>query len=134
MKPIIRFGIDSLLYVVRGSAIFYGWLMFLGFFMLLMCYGAYEQFTQGMIVTNYNDQVSWGLYEAQFVFLVGVAAAAVTVVFPSYVYHHKKLKEIVVLGEIRAKQGSAWVPRFPARSAETRRPTSTARPGIGIFN
>ena len=76
MKPIIRFGIDSFLYVIRGSAMFYGWLMFLGFFMLLMMYGAYEQFTNGMIVTNYNDQVSWGLYEAQFVFLVGVAAAA----------------------------------------------------------
>jgi len=102
MKPFIRFGIDSLLYVARGSAMFYGWLMFLGFFMLLMAYGAYEQFTHGMIVTNYNDQVSWGLYEAQFVFLVGVAAAAVTVVFPSYVYHHKKLKEIVVLGEMLA--------------------------------
>ncbi|HBG46764.1 MAG TPA: polysulfide reductase [Deltaproteobacteria bacterium] len=102
MKPVIRFALDSFLYLVRGSARYYAWLMFLGFLMLLMFYGAFEQFTKGMIVTNYNDQVSWGLYEAQFIFLVGVAAAAVTVVFPSYVYHHKKLKEIVVLGEMLA--------------------------------
>jgi hypothetical protein len=26
----------------------------------LMSYTAFTQFSQGMIVTNYNDQVSWG--------------------------------------------------------------------------
>src|SRR3990170_9014626 len=102
MKPVIRFALDSMLYASRGSARYYGWLLCLGFFMLLMAYGAFEQFTKGMIVTNYNDQVSWGLYEAQFIFLVGVAAASVTVVFPAYIYHHKACKEIVVIGEMLA--------------------------------
>lgn len=102
MRHKIQFAIDFVTYAVRGGPKFYLWMLSLGFFILLMSYGAFRQFTEGMIVTNYNDQVSWGLYEAQFVFLVGVAAAAVTVVFPSYVYHHKKLKEIVVLGEMLA--------------------------------
>lgn len=102
MHDIIKFAIDFGKYALKGDRPYYTWLGVLGFFILLMFYGAYQQFTLGMIVTNYNDQVSWGLYEAQFVFLVGVAAAAVTVVFPSYVYHHKKLKEIVVLGEMVA--------------------------------
>ncbi len=102
MRHKIQFAIDFVTYAVRGGPKFYLWMLGLGFFILLMSYGAFRQFTEGMIVTNYNDQVSWGLYEAQFVFLVGVAAAAVTVVFPSYVYHHKKLKEIVVLGEMLA--------------------------------
>jgi len=36
------------------------------------------------------------------VFLVGVAAGAVTVVFPAYVYGHKGLHEVTVLGEMLA--------------------------------
>jgi len=49
-----------------------------------------------------NDQVSWGLYIANFTYLVGAAAAAVLLVIPSYVYHFKPIKEIVVLGELFA--------------------------------
>ena len=67
-----------------------------------MTFTAYRQFTDGLIVTGLNDQITWGIYLANFVFLVGVAAAAVTVVFPSYIYKHKHLKEIVVLGEMLA--------------------------------
>ena len=55
-----------------------------------------------MIVTGLQDQVSWGLYMSNFVFLVGVAAAAVTIVFPAYVYNYKPLKDVVVIGEMLA--------------------------------
>ncbi|MCK7470020.1 MAG: polysulfide reductase NrfD [Desulfomicrobium escambiense] len=34
-----------------------------------------------------RDQVSWGFYIANFTFLVGVAAAAVLLVIPAYIYH-----------------------------------------------
>jgi molybdopterin-containing oxidoreductase family membrane subunit len=71
-------------------------------FVLAWAYGNYQQLTQGMIVTGLTDQVSWGLYLANFVFLVGVAAGAVTVVFPAYVYKHKGLHEVAVLGEMLA--------------------------------
>jgi molybdopterin-containing oxidoreductase family membrane subunit len=61
-----------------------------------------KQHEVGLIATNMNDQVSWGLYIANFTYLVGAAAAAVLLVVPSYVYHFKPIKEIVVLGELFA--------------------------------
>jgi molybdopterin-containing oxidoreductase family membrane subunit len=49
-----------------------------------------------------KDQVSWGLYIGNFTYLVGVAAAAVLLVIPAYIYHFDPIKEIVVLGELLA--------------------------------
>ncbi len=79
----IKFGIDFLKYALTGGVKLYAWMLFLGFFIMLLVIGQAIQLTQGMIVTGLNDQVSWGLYMANFVFLVGLAAAAVTVVFPA---------------------------------------------------
>lgn len=81
---------------------FWLWMLFLSFFIALWGYGEWVQLANGMIVTNLTDQVTWGFYLANFVFMVGVAAAAVTVVFPAYVYKHKELHKIVVLGEMLA--------------------------------
>ncbi|MCP4042099.1 MAG: polysulfide reductase NrfD [Gammaproteobacteria bacterium] len=102
MNTMVKFVIDFTAYGFKGGVKFWSWMGFLGFFVLLWMYGEYQQLANGMIVTNLNDQVSWGVYLANFVFLVGVAAAAVTVVFPAYVYKHKQLHEIVVLGEMLA--------------------------------
>ncbi|MBI4664961.1 MAG: polysulfide reductase NrfD [Nitrospinae bacterium] len=60
------------------------------------------QMSNGFIVTAIRDQVSWGFYISNFTFLVGVAAAAVLLVLPAYVYHFKPIKEIVFLGEMMA--------------------------------
>jgi Ni/Fe-hydrogenase subunit HybB-like protein len=102
MKKKISFVADFSSYVLKGGLKFYAWLGFLGIFVLGWAYGNYMQWTNGMIVTGLTDQVSWGLYLANFVFLVGVAAGAVTVVFPAYVYKHKALHEVTVLGEMLA--------------------------------
>jgi len=61
-----------------------------------------RQIDQGLITTNMRDPVSWGFYIGNFTFLVGVAAAAVLLVIPAYVYHWKPLKEVVILGELLA--------------------------------
>ena len=61
-----------------------------------------NQLDAGLIVTNMRDQVSWGLYIGNFTYLVGVAAAAVLLVIPAYIYHFDPIKEIVVLGELLA--------------------------------
>ena len=53
-------------------------------------------------MTAMTDQVSWGLYIANFTFLVGVAAAAVMMVIPGYLYHNKEVKGGVLLGEMVA--------------------------------
>ena len=49
-----------------------------------------------------RDQVSWGFYISNFTFLVGVAAAAVLLVVPAYLYNFKPIKEIVLFGELLA--------------------------------
>ncbi|BDG07907.1 sulfate reduction electron transfer complex DsrMKJOP subunit DsrP [Anaeromyxobacter paludicola] len=56
----------------------------------------------GLIATHMRDQVSWAFYVGNFTFLVGVAAAAVLLVIPAYVYDWKPLKEVVILGELLA--------------------------------
>jgi molybdopterin-containing oxidoreductase family membrane subunit len=61
-----------------------------------------QQLRHGLIATNMRDEVSWAFYIGNFTFLVGVAAAAVLLVIPAYVYHWKPIKEVVVLGELLA--------------------------------
>lgn len=99
---IVNFATDFLCYALKGTSKLYIWLGFLGFFIMIWAYGNITQISQGMIVTNLNDQVSWGLYMSNFVFLVGVAAAAVTIIFPAYVYNYKPLKDVVIIGEMLA--------------------------------
>ena len=56
----------------------------------------------GLGLTAMRDQVSWGFYIGNFTFLVGVAAAAVVLVIPAYVYDWKPIREIVIYGELLA--------------------------------
>jgi len=61
-----------------------------------------HQVQAGLGVTAMRDQVSWGFYIGNFTFLVGVAAAAVILVIPAYVYDWKPIREIVIYGELLA--------------------------------
>jgi molybdopterin-containing oxidoreductase family membrane subunit len=88
--------------ITRGNKWYYGWITFLTFFIILGFISYFKQLDQGMIVTAMRDQVSWGTYISNFTFLVGVAAAAVLLVIPAYLYNFKPIKEIVLLGEILA--------------------------------
>ena len=102
MTKIWEFFKGTLVLVLKGSRAYYAWLVFL---LVLMAAGtaAYVfQLQNGLIVTAMRDQVSWGFYISNFTFLVGVAAAAVLLVIPAYVYHWKPIKEIAVLGEMLA--------------------------------
>ena len=65
-------------------------------------YAYSRQFTQGLAVTGLNRDVTWGLYIAQFTFLVGVAASAVMVVLPYYLHDYKAFGKTVILGEFLA--------------------------------
>ncbi len=134
MKKLISFVADYSLYALKGDTKFYAWI---GFLALLICgwaYGNYVQLTQGMIVTGLTDQVSWGMYFANFVFLVGVAAGAVTVVFPAYVYKHKALHEVAVLGEMLAIAAVVMCILFVLNHMGRPDRLWHMLPGIGIFN
>lgn len=134
MFPKIKFAIDIFICCWKGSARYYAWLAFLGFFSLIFFFGLYQQLVHGLIFTNFNDQVSWGFYEANFIFLVGVAAAAVTVVFPAYVYHHKQLKSIVIIGEMVAITAVNMVMLFILLHMGRADRLWHLVPVIGIFN
>ena len=45
-----------------------------------------RQLSEGLTITGMSRDVSWGIYIAQFTFLVGVAASAVMVVLPYYLH------------------------------------------------
>lgn len=86
----------------KGSKMFYAWMTFLTFLTFVGAYAYARQFAFGLAITGMTDQVSWGLYIANFTFIVGLAAAAVMLVIPAYVYHNKAIHEVVILGELLA--------------------------------
>jgi molybdopterin-containing oxidoreductase family membrane subunit len=61
-----------------------------------------RQFVDGLQTTGMTNQVSWGAYIANFTFLVGVAAAAVMLVIPAYVYKKQYMHDVVLFGELMA--------------------------------
>ena len=86
--------------MVKGSKAYYAWCLSLLAIAFVGLVFYLRQHDLGLIETNMTDQVSWGLYIANFTYLVGMAAAAVLLVIPSYIYSFKPIKEIVVLGEL----------------------------------
>lgn len=60
------------------------------------------QLRYGLGVTGMSRDVSWGIYIAQFTYLVGVAASAVMLVIPKYLHDYKKFGRIVIFGEFLA--------------------------------
>jgi len=92
----------TLILVVRGGKAYYAWCFFLMAIILVGLIFYLRQHNAGLIETNLTNQVSWGLYIANFTYLVGMAAAAVLLVIPAYIYSFKPIKEIVILGELFA--------------------------------
>src|SRR5512136_1000002 len=88
--------------VVTGGRAYKAWVALLLAMMAVGLLGYSRQWNQGLLATNMRDQVTWAFYIGNFTFLVGVAAAAVLLVVPAYVYHWKPIKEVVVLGELLA--------------------------------
>jgi molybdopterin-containing oxidoreductase family membrane subunit len=102
IRDFFKFVGASLAVSVRGRPAYYAWLAFL-LVLVAVGFDAYlDQYRDGLIRTSMRDQVSWGFYIGNFTFLVGVAAAAVVLVIPAYLYHWKPIKEIALIGELLA--------------------------------
>ncbi|HJV39336.1 MAG TPA: NrfD/PsrC family molybdoenzyme membrane anchor subunit [Geothrix sp.] len=102
LKNFWQFITDTLRIILKGDRLYYAWV---GFLVLLIAIGAAAylgQLNSGLIVTKMRDQVSWGFYIGNFTFLVGVAAAAIMLVIPAYIYDWEPIKEITILGEMLA--------------------------------
>jgi Ni/Fe-hydrogenase subunit HybB-like protein len=92
----------SLKLILRGNRMYWAWLAFLGALILSGALAYSHQVQKGLGLTAMRDQVSWGFYIGNFTFLVGVAAAAVVLVIPAYIYNWKPIREIVIYGELLA--------------------------------
>lgn len=99
---IIKNFLIAWLYAFKGDKKFYAWLLFLVTLIAIGINAYMTQMNRGLIATAMRDQVSWGFYISNFTFLVGVAAAAVLLVVPAYLYNFKPIKEIVLFGELLA--------------------------------
>jgi molybdopterin-containing oxidoreductase family membrane subunit len=99
---VLKFLGGCLRLVTHGSRGYWAWLAFLGLCLVVGVHGYSQQMVHGLIATHMRDQVSWGFYIGNFTFLVGVAAAAVLLVIPAYVYQWKPIKEVAILGELLA--------------------------------
>lgn len=85
-----------------GDWRYYAWMGVLTVVTLLGVHAYSHQLVEGLIVTGMSDEVSWGVYIANFTFLVGVAAAAVMMVIPVYIYNNEELHDLVIFGELLA--------------------------------
>ncbi|MCO6437216.1 MAG: polysulfide reductase NrfD [Phycisphaerae bacterium] len=78
------------------------WMTVLTLLALLGLHAYCDQLVHGLITTGMSDQVSWGLYIANFTYLVGLAAAAAMLVIPVYIYRNMHLHDVVIFGELLA--------------------------------
>ena len=100
LKLFGRFVTGSLAVVGRGNGAYYAWIAFLGVVIAVGLQAYANQASQGLITSHMRDQLSWGLYIGNFAFLVGVAAAAVVLVVPAYVYNWGPIREVVLIAEL----------------------------------
>lgn len=131
---LVHFFRDGILTVLRGGKLYWSWIALL---LVAIAWGGWfyiQQLQQGLVITGMNDQVSWGFYIANFAFLVGVAASAVMLVIPAYIFDRKDVKDMVLLGEGMAVAAVITAMLFVV--VDVARPDRLWHliPGLGKFN
>lgn len=97
-----RFLLHLLRLATDGSGKFYVLMFALTAVAWAGAHGWAQQTVHGMALTAMTDHVSWGLYIANFTFGVGLAAGAVMMVIPAYLYDDHAMHDVVIIGEIVA--------------------------------
>lgn len=125
---------DGLFEMLRGGLAYRLWLALLIFVIALGTWQYVGQLRHGLQVTGMSDQVSWGFYISNFAFLVGIAAAAVLLVIPAYIFNRKDIKDVVLIGEGMAVAAVVTAMLFVI--IDIGRPDRIWHliPGIGRFN
>ena len=102
MKEYARFLYRCFRLSFIGDWRYLSWMTVLSVISLLGLNAYCKQLVDGLATTGMTDQVSWGLYIGNFTFLVGMAAAAVMLVIPVYIYKNHELHSLVIFGELLA--------------------------------
>ena len=98
MRAFGSFCFDCVKLVLRGKWYYWLWLV------VLLCgvgagakyYG--DQLTMGMVVTHLSDQVNWGIYIANFIFMGGIAAASIVLVIAAILYQREDVSQAALIG------------------------------------
>ena len=133
-KGPVGFISDSIRWSLSGGVAFY---IYLAILLAVMGTGIYaygHQFQEGLIITGMSNIVSWGLYISNFTFFVGVAAAAVMLILPAYVYKDKDFHEVVIIGECVAVGALVMCLLFITVDMGGPMKVWHMIPGIGLFN
>jgi len=125
---------DSIDISTHGTRKYHLWMAFLTAVMLAGMYCYAIQLKEGLVVTGMTDRVSWGLYISNFTFLVGVAAAAVMLVMPTYVLHDVDFKQAVLIGEGVAVAALLMCLAFVVADMGGPSVLWHMIPGLGVFN
>ena len=125
---------DVIRWNLQGGAALQVYRLILVAGMLLGIYAYSVQARQGLAVTGMNDIVSWGFYISNFTFLVGVAAAAVMLILPAYVFHDPEFHRVVIIGEGVAVGALVMCLTFIFVDLGGPLQAWHLIPGIGLFN
>ena len=92
------FCFDCVKLTLRGKWYYWLWLVVLlsGIGVGVMHYG--DQLRTGMVVTHLSDQVNWGLYIANFIFMGGIAAASIVLVIAAILYKREDVSQAALMG------------------------------------
>lgn len=85
-----------------GNIWYYAWMTVLTALWLVGVNAFSHQLVHGQGLTAMSDHVSWGMYIGNFTYAVGLAAGAVMMVIPAYLYKDKEMHDVVLVGEILA--------------------------------
>jgi Ni/Fe-hydrogenase subunit HybB-like protein len=133
-KNLKTFVVDVFRWNLRGGIGFQLFRLILLGCMGLGLYAYSFQARFGLSVTGMNDIVSWGFYISNFTFLVGVAAAAVMLILPAYVFHDPNFHRVVIIGEGVAVGALVMCLSFIVVDMGGPLQAWHLIPGIGIFN
>jgi len=133
-RNVRTFLMDAIRWNLKGSARFQIFRIVLLLFMGLGVYAYSHQARYGLAVTGMNDIVSWGFYISNFTFLVGVAAAAVMLILPAYIFHDPDFHRVVIIGEGIAVGALIMCLSFIMVDLGGPLQAWHLIPGIGIFN
>ena len=133
-KGLIAFFTDIIRWNLSGGIVYQLYLCVLAAFMVLGVYAYFVQINLGLSATNMSNIVSWGFYISNFTFLVGVAAAAVMIILPSYIFKDKDLHKVVIIGEVVAIGALVMCLMFVFVDLGSPLKAWHMMPIIGIFN
>ena len=133
-KGLIRFVLDSAVWSFTGGVAYRIYLLCLFGFIVGGCYAYSIQAREGLGATGMNDIVSWGLYISNFTFLVGVAAAAVMLILPAYIFEDEEFHRVVIVGEGVAVGALVMCLMFITVDMGGPLKVWHMIPGIGLFN